>query len=129
MSNYNKKHGFFKEIHYSKGLIESYRFDNLSTLSLSLKYVFEKLDFLFISSLNKTNNIIGGLPGMNYKGSIMIYFISVFRYLSLREVYQKMTPGSEFLYLLGENNIFPKRSSLSKVTIIVDKQIDTIFRK
>lgn len=128
MNNCKPNDGIFEQKWYSKGLISDFKEHHISVLVGALNYIINKANFPFMSELYTTpDHWNRGRPQLNYQGVIKAYFLLVWRGLSLRDLTRVATPGSEYLYLLGSDNVIPKKSSLTNIGQFIDCHIDKIF--
>ncbi|MCL2320687.1 MAG: transposase [Oscillospiraceae bacterium] len=85
------------------------------------------LDLSFFKQYYKSNELIGGRPHFDYKVLLKIYLYSLYRNISIRNLSNFNSPGSNLHYLSQGLSHFPERTEFFRFLKILDLHINDIF--
>ena len=96
-------------------------------MSIIISIVVDSLNLSFFKQYYKSNELIGGRPYFDYKILFKIYLYSLYRNISIRNLINFNSPGSELNYLSQGLSHFPEKTVFSRFLKILDLHINDIF--
>ena len=122
---------WLKSIYQSKTfqtlIFTGFDFNMLSPMSIIINNFVDNIDLSFFDQYYKSNKIFGGRPFFNYKFLLKIYMYALYKDISIRELKNFASLGSDLHFLSYDLPHFPKRSIFSKFLKMLDSHINDIF--
>ena len=99
----------------------------INPITIIINDFINSMDFLFFEQYYKANTISGGRPPYTYTTLLKIYMYALYNDISIRELSEYYTIGSNLHFLSQEYKSLPNRNLFSMFLKILDNHIDEIF--
>lgn len=99
----------------------------ISPMTIIIDKFLDTIDLSFFEKYYKSDEIIGGRPNLDYKIMLKMYMYALYNDISMRNLKNFNSLGSELNFLSQGLHHFPQRTVFSKFLKVLDEHIEDIF--